>query len=46
MVEETKRKHRGSVIRDRYRHLDMILKKNPNAVITCDEIGCGNRSHR
>lgn len=24
-----------------YRYLDMILKKNPNAVITCDEIGCG-----
>ena len=24
-----------------YRYLDMILEKNPNAVITCDEIGCG-----
>ena len=24
-----------------YRYLDMILKRNPNAVITCDEIGCG-----
>ena len=24
-----------------YWYLDMILKKNPNAVITCDEIGCG-----
>lgn len=22
-------------------YLDMILQKNPNAVITCDEIGCG-----
>ena len=24
-----------------YPYLDMILQKNPNAVITCDEIGCG-----
>ena len=24
-----------------YPYLDIILQKNPNAVITCDEIGCG-----
>ena len=24
-----------------YRFLDEILEKNPAAVITCDEIGCG-----
>lgn len=24
-----------------YPYLDMLLEKNPNAVITCDEIGCG-----
>jgi len=24
-----------------YPYLDMLLQKNPNSVITCDEIGCG-----
>ena len=22
-------------------YLDMVIRENPNAVITCDEIGCG-----